>query len=215
MATNENMKIWDKVCRTNPKDTKKMNFGPGLTAIDPTSQLKKATELWGPYGGDWGLENITFGKIDGTKNDFLAQATFYYPGGSFEVFADDTFASRKDAFKKFVTSLRSKALSFLGFNADVFAGQYDDEVYVEQQEKRSSSDGMKAMLDRLLFDNMGCSEGEADDVTRYCCGASYVELEESEYKDALTCLQGVKAGLGGGGWPAAKTFILSSGKKAK
>ena len=38
--------------------------------------------------------------------------------------------------KKLITNTRSKALSLLGFSADVFMGMYDDVSYVKDLEKR-------------------------------------------------------------------------------
>jgi uncharacterized short protein YbdD (DUF466 family) len=38
-----------------------------------------------------------------------------------------------DCFKKVVTDCLTKALSYLGFSADVFLGQFDDNKYVQQQ----------------------------------------------------------------------------------
>ena len=51
-----NLRIWDKVCDVDPKYTKPINDGRGLTAIVPMSLIKQATKLWGPMGEGWGFE---------------------------------------------------------------------------------------------------------------------------------------------------------------
>jgi len=64
------------------------------------------------------------------------KAEFFYPVDgkevSFEVLNDDKFRSGDDTLKKLVTNTRSKALSWLGFSADVFLGKFDDTSYVKE-----------------------------------------------------------------------------------
>src|SRR3990167_472884 len=52
----ETLKLWQSVEKTDPKYTKSFSRAGGFsgTAINATYLVRKATELWGPYGGEWG-----------------------------------------------------------------------------------------------------------------------------------------------------------------
>lgn len=62
------------------------------------------------------------------------RAEFFYPIDdqevSFPIINDDRFKPGDETFKKLLTNTRSKALSWLGFSADVFLGKFDDTNYV-------------------------------------------------------------------------------------
>lgn len=141
--TQENMRIWNHAGKTEVKFTKKRIDGAKLTSINPTYQSEKATELWGPYGGDWGLdfENIQF--IDYTKpatkysdpvdlKKAIGFYKFYYPEGEWTI-AVDWFVHDDDFMIKMETKAISKCLARLGFNNDVFKGQFDDEAYFTER----------------------------------------------------------------------------------
>ena len=86
-----NMKIWDKVCVTDPEITKRVTQRGGFTAIDAQAQLKRATEVFGPYGTDWGLADLDYYMIyDGEGNmvEVTLTARFFYPGGEFPMSND-------------------------------------------------------------------------------------------------------------------------------
>lgn len=140
----EKMKIWSSVCETDAKMTKD-GYG-GITAINHTYQVKMATQLWGPQGGAWGLRELQFERFD-VKDEvvLLLRAILYYPSGEIEMaHAVKLLVKSKrglnldtDAYKKVRTGCMSKALSELGFNADVFQGRFDDNKYVKAvQEKK-------------------------------------------------------------------------------
>jgi hypothetical protein len=130
---NSNMALWLKVEKTNPKFTKLISYGQRrFTAIGAYYQIKTATQIWGPYGKTWGLKNseLEITKI-GNVDMAIYKAVFYYPEGEFEIrnsikIADDEF------LKKLETDTITKALSRLGFNADVFLGYFDDSRYIEK-----------------------------------------------------------------------------------
>ena len=136
----ENMKLWDSVCETDPGTTKEVNFGRKFTAIDAYAQIKRATEIWGPYGGVWGLTDISHTPVEGTTM-MLVSSWFKYPEGKFPITSSIFFMSEKgstddDFAKKVETDLITKALSRLGFNADVFMGKFDDNRYVQAMKKK-------------------------------------------------------------------------------
>ena len=146
---NDNMKLWDSVCVTDPKVTKEVNVGRKFTAICAQSQIKRATELWGPMGGVWAVNNENF-KIIG--NYCIYTATLIYPSGVIGIHADIEiiFSSGKrkelyndDFTKKVATDALTKGLSKLGFNADIFEGKFDDNKYVAdlKAQKKTTTTG--------------------------------------------------------------------------
>jgi len=133
------MTLWNKVCETNPNETKAVSYGARkFTAIDAYAQIMRATELWGPYGGKWGFADL---KIWDSNEYVFMTATFYAPdkddsGISFPV--ANNIKLDKDCIKKIITDTLTKALSFLGFNADVFLGKWDDNKYVADMKKKTT-----------------------------------------------------------------------------
>ena len=138
---NNNMVLWTRVEKTNPKFTKLISYGQRrFTAIGAYYQIKTATQIWGPYGKTWGLKNseLEITKI-GNVDMAIYKAVFYYPEGEFEIrnsikIADDEF------LKKLETDTLTKALSRLGFNADVFLGLFEDLRYVNDLKKEFGGD---------------------------------------------------------------------------
>ncbi len=145
----ENLKLWGLVDKTSSKDVKPVSSGGrNFSSINPTSQKKKATEVFGMYGADWGVEpeseqfeykefanqttllvyrSIMFYKYDGktgrlpiSANEKMAYVT---QGGKGYLKIDE------DSEKKVRTNAVTKGLSELGFNADIFLGQWEDAEY--------------------------------------------------------------------------------------
>lgn len=136
---NENMKLWDAVEKTDPKHTKKANVrGNNITAIAPQYQIKNATDQFGTYGAKWGWRSFDFDyALLATTGIVIFKGLFYFPGGEFPISSSisaykDGARTKPDAdfAKKVETDALTKALSKLGFNADVFMGLYDDNKYV-------------------------------------------------------------------------------------
>lgn len=146
----ENLKLWKSVDKTPPDMTKHVAFGKRkYTTIDPQWQLRVATALWGPYGHRWGMRNLDCKMVEVHASDaqgkylessVFLKADFFYPVDgeevSFEIWNDDKFRSGDDTLKKLITNTRSKALSWLGFSADVFLGKFDDTAYVDSLKKK-------------------------------------------------------------------------------
>ena len=136
----DNMKLWNQVCVTDPGITKHVGQRGGFTAIDAQAQVKRATELWGPYGTDWGVRDCQYEMFE---NEISLTAVFYYPGdedSSFEIGSDMLWKPGNDSRKKLLTDLTTKALSKLGFNSDVFEGKFDDNKYVMEMKKKFNGD---------------------------------------------------------------------------
>lgn len=135
-----NLRIWNAVCRTDPRHTKPVEFGRKFTAIDAHYQIQEATRMFGPVGEGWGYDT---GEIVFADGLVIVPLTLWH--GSREkafgpIYGSTTLRDRKgnidkDAPKKATTDALTKALSQLGFNADVFLGKFDDNKYVEQVRK--------------------------------------------------------------------------------
>ena len=154
--TENNLKLWNENSVSNVSSTKRVSgAGRGqFTAIDAYSQIYEATKQWGPYGSTWKLEDIKSQIIEdnGTPLAMISWFNFVYPGGSFHVSSDITFSRKaqkgdfsnlNDSSKKIRTDALTKALSYLGFNADIFLGKFDDNKYVEmliEKEKIANSE---------------------------------------------------------------------------
>lgn len=141
----DKMKLWKEVCETDPGTTKEVSFGRKFTAIDAYAQIKRATEIFGPYGSQWGLSDITHIFLP-DQPMVLVKAKFHYSGetfiGEFDVTSSIAYTNKKgiddDFAKKVETDLITKALSRLGFNADVFMGKFDDNRYVQAMKEKFS-----------------------------------------------------------------------------
>lgn len=148
--TDNNLRIWKPNFKTDPAHTTKIQFGSRkFTAIDAYHQILNATKFFGPVGIGWGwrIDSIqTAGTVpmfaivtlefwyvdDGKKHQFsVAEACEL-------VTAKDKADS--DAVKKATTGAITKALSYIGFNADVFLGYFDNNKYVEEQNERVAAE---------------------------------------------------------------------------
>lgn len=153
-----NLELWNKVEKTNPKYTKKANVkGNNITAISPQYQIKNVTEQFGSYGRTWGFKNLDF---DYTLTESLGlvvlHAIFFYPEGEFpiknaqNIFIDNAKTKIDDNFaKKLETDTLTKAISKLGFNADIFMGLFDDVKYLAEVTREFATQKLPATAEIL------------------------------------------------------------------
>ena len=161
-----NLDFWNTVEQTDPNFTKGVSYGAhSFTAIDAYYQIKNATAVWGQYGLHWGLLNTEYALIPDTPLMQLF-AEFTYPfieNGqtkhvSFPISTAIHIINKKGVYdadfaKKVETSLICKSLSRLGFNADVFLGKFDDNIYKEQMvEKFTMPDGQVMSIEHTEED---------------------------------------------------------------
>lgn len=138
------LEFWRKVERTDPRHTRRVEQRGGFTAIDAYYQIQNATEQWGPAGGAWRWE-VDLKLISESNPVWLARVDLFTPLGEHPVtqFGCKSYFVKdrpdEDAPKKAVTDGLTKCLSYLGFNADVFLGRFDDSKYVE---------GVRAAIER-------------------------------------------------------------------
>ncbi|MCE5185051.1 MAG: hypothetical protein LLF76_02875 [Planctomycetaceae bacterium] len=149
---NPNMRIWEQVCKTDPKHTKHVSQRGGFTAICAQSRVKRATELWGPMGSSWGVEDEHF-TIFEAYNICIYRAILFYPatdGKGMLPIHSSIFVSEKakvdeDFVKKVATDALTKGLSKLGFSSDVFEGLYDDNRYVARMKAEFAEQEAKTL----------------------------------------------------------------------
>jgi len=167
----DNLKLWNSVCKTDPKHTKSANVrGNKITAIAPQSQIMAATEAFGPYGLSWGFNEINFDYAMLEKTGIVVfKGTFFYSTedkkreefpitSSISAYKDGAMTKPDADFaKKVETDALTKALSKIGFNADVFMGMYDDNKYVQLM-KEEFNKPVRTVLDAYNY-NLPCING--------------------------------------------------------
>ena len=147
-----NMWIWDQVCKTDPKHTKKAEYGRRFTSIGAYYQIKQATKVFGPIGDGWWYDidgintleelitcklSLFYRKPDGTESKPIKVVSSAFKKMWNKKKND--YVTDDDAYKKVVTDCLTKAFSYLGFSADVFTGEFDgtDNKYAAQQQQAS------------------------------------------------------------------------------
>lgn len=157
-----NLELWNSVSTTNPSKTKKVKLGREFTAIDPYSQIKEATKIFGPAGVGWGWETKDVQHL--SNGDIAVLVRLWHSGkhenyieqwGQNSIFIDRAETKKDtDCFKKAETDAITKCLSYLGFNADVFEGKFDDNKYVEEMRNKFKQDNeipLKGPLQRTAL----------------------------------------------------------------
>jgi len=140
MSDKNNLELWNSVCKTNPDHTKKVKQpGRQITAVDPYRQIMNATEKFGPVGKGWGWSVVKVEQLPTNEIGVLVRVWHEMPEMYFEQWGQSSLymdrkeeMKDKDCFKKATTDGITKCLSFLGFNADIFLGKFDDNKYVQQ-----------------------------------------------------------------------------------
>jgi hypothetical protein len=135
----DNLALWDKVKTTDPEYTKQVNQRGGYTSVSPQYQIMQATEQFGSYGKGWGFKTIklSLDHLDATGLVMVEAVFFYVTGDKEHTFPINNSWPVKmgeridsDFAKKAETNTMGKALSKLGFSADIFMGEFDNPDYV-------------------------------------------------------------------------------------
>lgn len=190
--TAQHLALWNAVSKTDPTHTKQVNQRGGYTAIDPTYQTMQATKQFGPYGTGWGLRNIEYdyGLLDRSLPMVLIHAEFFYPGGAFEISnaisptMGKSGAPDTDFAKKIETNTISKALSRLGFNADVFMGQFEDHQYIEHRAQEAALEKAEDRTKEKLTQQQAYEE-EMARLLKQIAGAVSLSMLKGLYTSAL------------------------------
>lgn len=159
---NKNMRIWDKVEKTDPAATKAAEVnGRVITSISGQHMIKRATEVFGPVGIGWGwrVAEERFDRGGDIRNDkgevigheigHTVRIALWFElddkRGEVEQYGCTPFTYKSkwgvktdtEAPKKSLTDAVKKALAMLGFSADIFLGLFDDRDYVAEREEES------------------------------------------------------------------------------
>lgn len=173
METN-NLELWHKVEKTNPKYTKQANLGGNkITSIAPQYQIMNVTEQFGSYGKTWGFKNIELDySLASEFNLIIFKAIFFYPDGEFptinsiKMFMDNAKTKIDDNFaKKIETDALTKCISKLGFNADIFMGKFDDVRYVAEVTKEFADKPTAPTLNQKQIDKI--TEAGEEEINKY------------------------------------------------
>lgn len=148
----DNLLLWKQVETTPPSHTAQAKVsGQNRTTVKAIYQTEKATEVFGPQGQGWGVEPesesyqrinigdeimlqynaIMYYNIDGKTGRLpiaaaIMEAAIVKRGQPSQYLRIDN-----EAIKKVRTDAKTKGLSELGFNADIFKGYYDSQGYSE------------------------------------------------------------------------------------
>ncbi len=144
--SNQNMKIWNFLSKTNPEFTKPLPGygGKKLTTIDPHYQIQMMTNAFGPVGKGWSyqveykyLDKLVFAEV--SIQYFLDNKWYAFgPVSSVQSLAKKNGGLDDEAPKKAMTDAMTKAFSHLGMSADVFLGMFENNKYVEDLKKEFS-----------------------------------------------------------------------------
>lgn len=182
-ANNDNLRLWNKLGKTDPRHTKGFSRGGGFkgTAVKPMWQNKQLTETFGPCGLGWGFEKPEFQLVDGHGTEKLVYCTvsaWYVPDpakpdeiahvygvGGDKVIAQfsSKVANDDEAFKKAFTDAIGNAFKFIGVAADVHMGMFDDSKYVQDLEAEfiAAEDTLGVETDTMLDRIRTCDDVEA------------------------------------------------------
>lgn len=201
----KNLCIWNLVDKSDPAQLKKVNVGRGFLSIDAYPQIHKATKLFGPMGIGFGLTDIEYNILDdvdtSTKSNpnsrgkmMIMRSVFWYklPGsssmGQFPIMNSMIITGHSDTPKKMVTNSISKALSYLGFNFDVFCGSWDDDPYADRPDIPAPV-YMKTNLNRLLHCGV-FTDDQVKKVTEFQINAGWtLQSVQNSVKAAIEKIQ--------------------------
>lgn len=138
------MWLWSLVDSTDPAHTKEVNLGRKFNAIDPYQQILRATTIFGPAGTGWGWRLVSITPLNESKQVAVAIDMWiedsdktFVSVGQCGMYTDRAMSKPdNDCVKKAMTDAITKGLSYLGFNADVFLGMFDDSKYVAEQRQK-------------------------------------------------------------------------------
>ncbi|OUM27999.1 hypothetical protein B8W70_15490 [Pseudomonas sp. 1239] len=161
-----NMRIWAQVDKTDTRFTKDAKVGgQQITSLNGTAMIMKATEVFGPAGIGFGW-NVVEERFDkgaemfsgegdkrislGHELNHTIKITFWFvldgQRGEIEQYGCTQYLYKSkygtttdgEAPKKSLTDAIKKALSMLGFSADVFLGMFDDTDYFKQRQEETA-----------------------------------------------------------------------------
>lgn len=146
--------IWDALGKTDPRHTKSFKRAGGFsgTALKPIWVEQRLTEVFGPCGTGWGMDEPQFQVVAGHNSEVLVYCTLaawywrdeekrYVFGVGGDKVVSHIKANEKykrperwenddEAFKKAFTDALLNAFKHVGVGADIHMGLFDDSKYV-------------------------------------------------------------------------------------
>ncbi|MFL0806715.1 MAG: hypothetical protein K6L60_05455 [Oceanobacter sp.] len=161
---NSNTRIWSQLEKTPTTAAKKNEFnGQFISTISTGYFQQKITEVFGPFGEGWGYTILNERFISGapytldgslfheqilvlyvrvwvidpeTKKKLFAR---HYGSKPFVIKTKYGPKTDTDAPAKAVTSAMKKAFTLFGFAADIYAGLFDDEDYLQESRNQEAA----------------------------------------------------------------------------
>ncbi len=142
MVDNPNTKLWDTLKRVPPDQLKQFSRSGGFkgTAIKPMWSFHRMTEIFGPVGKGWGINEPTFTTVPAGDeilvfcivsvwHEEAAQAVYGVGGDKVRVVQSNGPRNDDEAFKKAYTDAITNALKLIGVGADIHMGLWDGNKY--------------------------------------------------------------------------------------
>lgn len=198
--------VWDAVFKTDPNYTKGFSRSGGFkgTATNALYLIHKATKLWGPMGGKWGVKIIEDKMLQGAPiligesavgHEIIHCVTInlFHPDGKVPAFGQTVFVGKnkngiftdEEAPKKSLTDATTKALSWLGFSADIHMGLYDDNKYVNDMRREfgetktlESREEIQLLTDEQIKIIENAAKAAGKDIAKICKKAGVSTLQE-------------------------------------
>jgi hypothetical protein len=195
----EAIEFYQSVSVTNPSMVKKAKLhGQTVDTIDPTYQQEVATKAFnGLYGSNWGIKNIEFTTRKYSTTEIMTlNGVFFYPQGSFPyaVSGKSFYVSRQgndvldtDIEKKLLTSFKSKCLSLLGFNSDIFLNKFSDQDYLTDAFNQHQL--CNPTQQQELRKQLGYYGVDAGLINKHFAISTLNDLLASDYNEALALIQ--------------------------
>lgn len=142
-----NTKLWDELKRVPPEQLKPFQRAGGFkgTAIRPMWTIHRMTEVFGPCGEKWGIDEPKFTVVPAGEEIMVyctvglwtalpISGRIYGVGGD-KVVVKQASGLRSDdeAFKKAYTDALTNACKMLGAGADIHMGLWDGNKYVDEK----------------------------------------------------------------------------------
>ena len=188
-----NLDLWNRVKATDPAYVKTVNMRGGFSSIAPQYQIQCATEQFGPYGKGWGFQSCEFdySQLAVTRLVLVSAVFFYVIDGERHTFPINNswpVMSKKDVVdddfaKKAETNTMSKALSKIGFSADIFMGEFDNPDYVKAVGNDFALENAEDQIEERAAQQKEY-EDWADGVTKLLKSASSINELKQVFKGA-------------------------------
>lgn len=183
-----NLDLWKRVETTDPSHTAPAKVsGQTRTTVKAIYQTEKATEVFGAQGQGWGIEpeSERYERINiGDEIMLQYNAIMYYEfngkSGRMPIAAaimEAAIVKRgqpsqylridNEAIKKVRTDAKTKGLSELGFNADIFKGYYDSAGYSEYASNIHQEEAQEKQEAQAIADAEGYAEWKEKELGIY------------------------------------------------